>query len=223
MKKTLIILALLSGISAYSQRKSDVGINFGASYYMGDLNPSIPFYSPQISGGINYRYNFNPRYVLKVEGNYLRLSANDADFSDLYQRVRNRSFSMKLYDFSSQFEFNFLPLKFAERKVSFSPFASAGIGGALALGSNYLNTFNYIFPFAIGGRVTLGKNWSVGLQWNFRKTFNDKLDNGVENLIEPSMRSIFNNNDWYSFAGLFVTYKIFDFKGECAAYQENFK
>ena len=199
-----------------------MGLSIGSSYYKGDINPSTPFYSPGLNFGLSYRYNLNPRYVLKGEVNYLTLSANDADFTDNYQQRRNASFSSKLYDFAAQFEFNFLPLKFADRKMSFSPFISSGLSGALAMGSSYSKTFFVALPFAIGARATIGRKWSVGINWNFRKLFNDKLD-GVQNPFPASMGSIWNNNDWYSYAGLFVTYKMFDFGNNCPAYHENFK
>jgi hypothetical protein len=216
-----LVLAFYS-VSIYSQRQSDLGLTIGTSYYKGDINPSQPFYSPGLNFGVTYRYNLNPRYVLKGEVNYLTLSASDADFTDAFQQRRMASFSSQLYDFAAQFEFNFLPLKFVARKVSFSPFVSSGIAGALVMGTGYSKTFSVAFPFAIGARATIGRKWSVGVNWNFRKLFNDKLD-GVENPYPSSMNSVLNNNDWYSFAGVFVTYKMFDFGGNCPAYQENVK
>ena len=106
--------------------------------------------------------------------------------------------------------------------MSFSPFISSGLAGALVMGSSYSKTFSLALPFSLGARASIGRKWSVGISWNFRKLFNDKLD-GVENSFPASMGSPINNNDWYSHAGLFVTYKVFDFGNNCPAYQENFK
>jgi len=223
MKNICFLLCSLFCLPVFTQNKSDLGISLGTAYYMGDINPSTLFYSPKINAGIVYRYNFNTRYVFKSELNYVALSANDKDFSDPYQQARNASFSSELYDISTQFEFNFLPLIFKERKISLSPFVSTGLAAALILNSSSKKSFEFVYPFALGIRVTLGKKWSTGVQWSFRKTFNDTNIDGVDNSpLPPSMNSSLINNDWYSFAGLFLTYKIFDFGIPCPAYESKF-
>ena len=92
----------------------------------------------------------------------------------------------------------------------------------------YLNLI-YLIQYQINhykfrkNRVTIGKKWSTGVQWSFRKTFNDINIDGVNNSpLPPSMNSQLINNDWYSFAGLFITYKIFDFGITCPAYESKF-
>lgn len=220
MKKIIIVLNILISLPVFPQSNSDLGCSIGAAYYMGDINPKTPFYSPQFNADINYRYNINSRYVLKAEANYLVLSARDADFSDPYQKIRNASFQSKLYDFSGQFEFNFLTFKFVERKIYFSPFVSSGAAVAIILNSSYTKTINFVFPMAVGLKLSLGKKWSTGLEWDYRYTFNDNLD-GVVNPVPSNYKSLFNNNDWYSYAAVFITYKVFDFPKECPAYENN--
>jgi hypothetical protein len=217
MKRTIIVIALFISLPLYSQKESDLGFSIGTSYYMGDINPTVPFYSPSQNLGVTYRYNLNRRYVLKAEINYLKVQGNGADFTDSYQHSL-RYFSANIYDLALQFEFNFLPLKFTERKFSLSPFVSSGAAVALLLNSSYSKSVNFVFPTALGFRVTLGKKWSTGFQWNFRYMFNDNLD-GVQNPISSSQRSVYFNNDWYSFAGIFLTYKVFDTVNDCPAYE----
>lgn len=217
MRYKIFFLILFLPTILFSQRESDLGLTIGTAYYMGDINPITPFHSPKIDLGIIYRYNFNVRYVLKLEGNYMKLGASEANSIDAFQLSRNQSFEATVYDFAAQFEFNFLPLKFVGRKMGFSPFFSSG-----AAASFNERKLSFVFPFAIGVKTTFGKNWSVGLQWNYRKMFNDKLDN-VENLVSSNVeRSILHNNDWYSFANVFITYKLFNSNDECAAYEKDF-
>ncbi len=216
--KHTIILSICLGISLkiLSQSKDDLGISLGAGYYMGDINPVIPFYAPGIDLGIIYRHNLNMRHVIKFDANYVRLRAIDADFNDDYQQRRNATFATPAFDFALQFEFNFLPLKFAPKKFSLSPYVSAGIGTSFATRSQ-VKSLMFTLPFSIGVRTTLGRYWSMGMGWNYRKLFNDKLD-GIENEVPNNMKSILHNNDWYSFLNIFITYKVFTTKQECAAY-----
>jgi hypothetical protein len=224
MKKKLLIITclLLTGASAFSQRETDIGFAGGGAFYMGDINPSNPIYSPNLNLGFIYRYNFNPHHILKFEANYLTLSGNDNDFDNQFQKSRGKSFTNSLADLSLQFEFNFLPLKFDVRKIGFSPFVSSGAAYSISLGSQG----GFAIPFALGTKFTLGKNWTLGMAWNIRKTFTDKLDNVENGVFESDLvgsnRSIFNNNDWYSFANIFITYKIFDFRSECPAYMKSY-
>jgi len=219
VKKVVVLLAFQCvTLFLLSQSKVDLGLAVGGGYYMGDINPTVPFYAPGIDLGIVFRHNLNMRHVIKFEANYVRLRANDADFSDDYQQRRNASFATPAFDFALQFEFNFLPLKFAPRKISFSPFVSSGLALDFATRSQ-VKSLMLSWPFAVGVRTTIGKYWSMGVQWNYRKLFNDRLD-GVENEVPANMKSIWHNNDWISFANVFVTYKVFTTKQECPAYKK---
>jgi len=219
MKKNLFFSLLLFPWLIYAQKKSDVGISSGASYYLGDINPGRQFYSPHVFYGLVWRYNLNPRYVIKGTFTYIRVSATDADFTDPYQLIRRETFSTSLYDLGMQFEFNFLPYKFAERKIGLSPFVSAGVGVAYQLGVNLSKSINPVLPFTAGIKFSIYKRWSAGWEWSFRKTFNDNLD-GNPNRNIGSSSTLLHNNDWYSYSGLFVAYKIFDTVSDCPAYEK---
>lgn len=94
--------------------------------------------------------------------------------------------------------------------------------------------FNFAIPFGIGVKYSFSKRVSTSLEWGMRKTFTDYLDDVSttyylpSHLIQPGddaygdlTRSDPNRNhqplqqrgnsktdDWYSFAGLTITYKI---------------
>lgn len=221
MKKLLILVCIIFTTTfSYGQRESDLGFAGGAAYYMGDINPNTPFYSPNLNLGIIYRYNFNKHYILKFEANYLNLSGDDLDFDNTFQQSRGENFNNTLTDLSLQFEFNFLPLNFDVRKIGFTPFVSSGLAYGISIGS----VGGFAVPFAMGTKFSFGKNWTFGLVWNFRKTFTDELDEVKNGVFDTDLigneRSAFNNNDWYSFANVFITYKIFDFRTDCPAYMK---
>lgn len=92
-----------------------------------------------------------------------------------------------------------------------------------------LNSFS--IPFGIGVKYSLSKRFGLGLEWGIRKTFTDYIDDisktyylegenintGVpeEYYSDPSrlnevgmQRGNSKNNDWYSFAGISISYKI---------------
>ncbi len=99
---------------------------------------------------------------------------------------------------------------------AYTPYISTGIAGALVLNSDQSATNLLSIPFGLGFKMNVSKKVTVGAEWSFRKSFNDRID-GIEN---PSgVHSVIHNNDWYSFIGIFITYKFFNFAAECPAYK----
>lgn len=209
---------MLFSSNAYSQRKADIGFFAGSSYYMGDINPSQHFYSPSLAIGPIIRYNFHFRSSLRLSGIYHKLRADDIDFTDT-----DVSFSGSFIDFAAAYEFNFLPYKTADRKENQSLYTGIGLGYHLALNhssSSGLEGGSHLtIPFSIGYKFNLGKKLSAGIEFSSRKTF---TDNKIDGIVNPGMDDpkfhLVGNNDWYTFAGAFFTYKIFSYREDCPTY-----
>jgi len=218
-KRAILPAMLLFALTVSAQRNANVGVFGGVSYYMGDINPNRHFYRPAPAFGGLYRYNINTRYSIRANGYYARLAGNDADFPDIYRPDRPAnpaSFSTSLVDLSLQIEFNFFPHIPNLRRWDTTPYLTTGISGALVTGSD-AGAQNFLsIPMGIGMKTTLTKRLSAGAEFAFRKSFSDNID-GVAN---PSdIRSSIHNNDWYSFMGVFITYKFFNFAAGCPAYE----
>ena len=184
---------------------------------MGDINPSRHFYAPSPAGGIIFRYNLNPRHSFRFSGIYTSLKGSDSDFEDARQLQRNVDFKTSLIDLAFTTEFNFMdyqPTKL--RKDRYSPYVCGGIGYASVLTSDVPAESATFLVFGGGFKYNIARKWSIGAEWTFRKTLNDLLD-GTEN-IGAEEGVFFHNNDWYSIIGLFVTYKIFNWREDCPAY-----
>jgi hypothetical protein len=222
MNKYLLLwlpgLLLLNCGNAMSQRNANIGIFGGVSYYMGDINPNRHLYRPAPSFGALYRYNLNARFALRGSMYYAELSGSDLDFPELSHPDRPTSpasFNTSLLDMAILVEFNFLPFTPNVGNLSYTPYISTGISGALISGTNASAVNLVSFPFGLGVKLNLTKRISTGAEWSFRKTFSDRVD-GLEN---PSGTVTFlHNNDWYSLLGVFITFKFFNFAAECPAY-----
>jgi hypothetical protein len=218
MKRIHLFLSLLClSLSLSGQRSSDYGVFAGVSSYLGDINPNRLLYSPSPAGGIFYRYNFHPRQALRTSILYGGLKANDLDFNNSFQTARAASFSGTVGEWALQFEFNFLPYSTQGKIWDFTPYLAAGAGIV------FINTtaFTYVpvIPFSFGFKVNIYKNMGLEAEYGFRKTFYDNFD-GLKDLVAPSDFAWIHNNDWYSFAGLAVTWKIYSKLAGCPAYRD---
>ncbi|MDR1878411.1 MAG: DUF6089 family protein [Bacteroidales bacterium] len=201
-----ILCALLTATFAGKAQYSEIGLSGGVSFYMGDLNPKGVFTGSRPAGGILFRYNINPRFAFKVTALFGSMEASDAKTgSDIARNLSFRSplselsaqmeiNFLRLYNEKGLNPFS--PYLFAGASVfSFCP--RAELNGvwydlqALGTEGQELNMVDdngllhnkkryaltgFSIPFGIGMRVNFLKYYCVGLEWGFRKTFTDYID-----------------------------------------------
>ncbi|TAL67424.1 MAG: hypothetical protein EPN88_07510 [Bacteroidetes bacterium] len=199
------------------QRNADYGVFAGVSSYLGDINPNRLLYSPLPAGGIFYRYNFHPRQALKVSFLYGGIRGNDLDFNNTFQRTRAASFSGTVGEWALQYEFNFLPYSTEGKQWDYTPYLAAGAG--IVFINSVTFTYEPVIPFSFGFKVNVYKNIGLEAEYGFRKTFYDNFD-GLKDLVAPSDVAWIHNNDWYSFTGIAVTWKIYSKLAGCPAFND---
>ncbi len=210
----ILILMLFFSLTAYSQRKSDIGFFAGTDYYMGDLNPSKHFYKSLFAIGPIYRYNFEPRNSIRISAIYNKLQGDSKGYGDVFVESLDKSFDATFLDFAAVYEFNFVPYKTANRKLNKSLYLSGGMAYNVNLSGAQSH---FSIPFGIGYKLNVAKKLSVGAEVSVRKTFRDDKIDGQVNVGGDDFNLV-GNNDWYTFAGIFISYKIFNYREDCPAY-----
>lgn len=197
-----VVCMLLQDITLARAQSSEFGALFGTTFYLGDINQSKLFKNSHLAGGFAYRYNISPRWA--VRGNFLfgKVSASDAAFNN----TRNLSFMSPITEFSAVAELNFLKLYNVPQKNHFTPYIFAGItlfsfnpqaqldsagtwyelqslgteGQGIAdtngLATKRYSLTNVAIPFGIGIKVNIGRHFTIGAEWGIRYTFTDYLD-----------------------------------------------
>ena len=209
--KKIYILFFLIFIYTFSeaQRNAVVGISLGRAYYLGEINTSKQFYKTKFAYGAFYRYDINTRYSARANVLYTHLSADDNDFDSNYQKTRAQTMNTSILDVTLQAEFNFLPYDpTSKKKNNYTPFVAVGITYFLKDFSIGAILDNLAIPFGLGFRYNINKQIALGVEWNFRKTFRDNLD--YEYSSSPAQKQVGyqHDKDWYSVAGIFLTYKF---------------
>ncbi|MBE3086053.1 MAG: hypothetical protein IMZ64_07545 [Bacteroidetes bacterium] len=218
MKRINWFLLFLSlSLSLSGQRSVDYGVFLGTSSYLGDINPNRLLYSPSPAGGIFYRYNFHPRQALRTSIFFGGLSADDHDFNNSFQQARGKLFKGTVVELAVQYEFNFFPYTTEGKQWNYTPYFAAGAGIA------YIIKTIPVIPFSFGFKINLYKNLGLEAEYGFRKTFYDNFEDLEDELVDPATRhdnAWIHNNDWYSFLGVGVTWKIFSKSGGCPAFSD---
>ncbi len=230
MKHVLIIFFIgFLTVEALGQQSVDIGFYGGAGTYFGDMT-KIDFKSslnPAYGGFL--RYNFNPRYGLRL--NVVNGTIGATGQYD-YQPW---SFSKNVFDASLLFEFNFLKYIVGEKETPWSTYIFGGIGvqtynfdrnnDAVLQQVTELTYWDHVapagpvitptIPFGLGVKVNLSKRWGLGIEGSMRKTFSDKLDNLDDplsytntNKVQIKYTDLWHNNDWTAYMGISLVYKL---------------
>jgi hypothetical protein len=226
LKKYIIFAFFLSlFVSSEAQTRAlsqDIAFFAGGSYYIGDLNTSKQLYHINPAFGGMMRKNYNMRYSMGFHIYFGKVSASDADSKYMYQNMRNFNFSTKVIEFALQGEFNFLPYKIGDDKKKFSPFTFVGFSFYEA------QTLRFSIPFGFGFKYSFAPRSAIEFEWGLRKLQNDMIDNTTGNNIPVKATQLtgfinkqtgyYNSNDWYSFIGFLLVYKISEESVRCKAY-----
>lgn len=205
----------------------DLGFFGGVSYYLGDINQSKHFYSTNQTIGILARYNINKRYSVRGSVYRTTLTGQDKDFSNIYQATRNHSFQNTITDLALQLEFNFFEYSTLNDGNNISPYVSLGIGTFFIENEGKMSPQINI-PFSLGCKIRVNNVISFGAEWSMRKTSVDNIDGldkqyfeseNQNNPLNEKQKNYINSNDWYSFAGVFITVSLYEKKGRCRAYK----
>lgn len=179
---------------------SEIGFNFGTSYYIGDLNPYQHFENNNTLFGLTYKWSPTARHTFRLYGLRTKLEAYDADNNDPVLVNRNLHFKSIIQEFGAAMEINFYEYMIGSKHDNFSPFLYAGLSymsfnpqgewdgvwyelnplhtegqGSVLMDEPYkLNQL--IFPFGMGIKANIGGRMAINLEYGVRKTFTDYLD-----------------------------------------------
>lgn len=243
----------------------ELGLMGGVGIYFGDLNPNYTNVDEiHPGGGLVYRYNFTDRVALKANLLYTRVEAWDATATDeqAWQQFRNLHFRSDIIELSAQAEINFLTYEIGDRKRPSSAYLFLGMaifnmnpqalyedewidlqplgteGQGLSGYDDQYNLTQFAIPFGAGFKFNIWGNLGGAVEFGFRKTFTDYLDDvstiyverqvletgngplayymsdrslrplGADGTNANMQRGETNRKDWYTFSALMLTWKL---------------
>lgn len=260
-------LTFLLSISIIKAQHFEVGAWAGGANYFGDLNTNSNFSMMRPAGGTFLRYNFDTRWVLKNTFSFGQIAFDDKKSPNGFNRQRNLHFRSNIAELSSMMELNFLEFDKTKPNKWFSPFFSVGIallyfnpqaeyeGRWVNLqplgtegqndpsfsGVDKYNLVTFAIPVGGGFKMSINRNWNIGVYGEIRVTFTDYLDDvsgvypsalslpeGTQGVayqlydrshevgerigVNGRQRGSTTTNDFYLFLGASVSYTFFPLK-----------
>ena len=198
----------------------EVGPHVGVSYYMGDLNPMIPFAQAQLQYGGVVRFNYDSRWTFRFDYSRATVKADDETIG--WRPERGLNFTTIINDFSLMAEFNFLEYYTGNPKRNVSPYIFAGVsvfqytpyaeyGGtkvnlrdypteAIPADAKWYETLfgrtssvGVSIPFGVGVKFSLSRHMAATVEWMMHKTFTDYLDD--VGMVYPEISATFTAED----------------------------
>jgi len=260
LRHFVILLAACSGFASHAEAqryfngKREIGLFLGGGNYHGDLAPRIVLSSFRPAVGGLFRYNFNPYISYRAQGSFTEISGNDANYKP--QADRNLQFRSVIIEAANTIEFNFHRFGTNVLDVDFSPYLTLGLNvfyfdPRAPRGSDYHHLRNLhtegrtrkysnlqlAVPIGFGVKYNMSRNWVIGFEGVWRKTFTDYLDdvkdaypdykkqtddfgqlsadmshahtaNGKAPFRGGTQRGDTHLKDWYFFLGFTLTYRF---------------
>ena len=171
-------ISLTTFVTAFAQR-DEVGGHIGAMAYRGEVS-QFSMNSAGIAAGMFLRQNWNEAFSSRYTATFGKISANDANSDDKFQKARNYNFSTRMFEFSAQAEYNFFPFRSPSYQQLWSPYLFAGLAYfRMTPGKNINPDYSLnqgSIPFGVGAKFVIGENWNLAIEFSARKTFTDNLD-----------------------------------------------
>ena len=165
------------------------------------------------AGGVYYRSNFTKFTSFRASLGMGELTGTDAQTNNDPARVnRNLSFKSVVIEASVMFEWNIAPYLIGDKKRPFTPYLGIGLAGfyfnpkaelngrwvalqplgtegqGIIDGKSKYSNFQFAIPGAVGIKANLGKKFALGLEFQYRMTFTDYLDDvSSENFVSSDI------------------------------------
>jgi hypothetical protein len=213
MVKQILIFSFLVPLALSAQRRqyAEIGVQGGASNFIGDVG-NYGIHLPQgYHGGLMFRYNFSRRWSVEAGGNYGYIQNADSWSNIDYRVDRNLSFQSEIWEGYLMMNFNFFDFEPGTRydhtpfifggfgifwfdpitnyqgnEVRLQPLGTEGQGTSINPGSSYALA-NSFFIFGMGYKWSISRNASIGIQSGFRSTYTDFLDDTSGKYADPEV------------------------------------
>lgn len=214
---TLVIITFLFTQFGYSQIH-ELGVFVGGSNFIGDVGATNYISPKKLTFGGIYKWNRSPRHSFRATLLFTELEGIDTDSNDPGRIERGYEFKNQIIELSAGMEFTFFDFDLHNGGRQATPYLYTGVSIAKhdnfffnndRLQSENTTSLAYGIPMVLGYKTTISNQLILALETGARFTLTDEIDGSVpdtKELIESKSFGNVNNNDWYTFTGITLTY-----------------
>ena len=217
MRYITIIVISLFGFNFSNSQIHEVGLFLGGSNFIGDVGATDYISPNQFAFGGIYKWNQSPRYSWRASVMFTELEGIDTNSDDPRRIQRGYEFSNDIIEISAGMEFTFFDFDLHSGKKLTTPYLYSGISVAHHDNHYFLNgvqtqentsSWAYGIPMVLGIKTTFLDSFILSLEVGARYTFSDEIDGSVpdDQWRQQYRFGNINNNDWYVFSGITITY-----------------
>lgn len=201
----------------------EIGVFLGGSNYIGDVGLTTYIAPNEPAFGLLYKWNKSPRHSYRFSYTQSKITSNDLDSKEASRNQRGYRFENDLKEVSLGLEFNFFDFNLHESSTKITPYVASGLNYFL---TKYTLT-NAKADLTVEGRTERRKSIAipmiVGIKSKITPSFVLALETGARHTLTDNIDGSFNqdfgninNNDWYVFSGVTLTYTFGDKACYCA-------
>jgi hypothetical protein len=217
-----LLLLLFLGISTQAQIH-EIGVFVGGSNYIGDVGSTTYIAPNEPALGLLYKWNKSPRHAYRFSYAQSKISSNDLNSKETSRSQRGYHFENSIKEVSLGLEFNFFDFNLHESSTKITPYVFSGVSYFL---SKYTLTDTQI-GISLEGRAERRKSIAIpmilGIKSNISSSLILALETGARYTLTDNVDGSFNqnfgnlnNNDWYVFSGVTLTYTFGNTPCYCA-------
>lgn len=164
---------------------AELGLAGGCGYYVGEAAPHI-FQDVRYAAGLHFRYKFDKRWSIKVNGMYQLVEGPYKDAREpnnpyLKGFSADGRWKTQMVNMDVTAEFNFMRFgtpEYDTRIKPYTPYLFLGIGAAVIPGpkGEWTNAAAYL-PVGLGFKWQFSKRCALHVAWQHNIYFSDDLEN----------------------------------------------
>lgn len=216
MNKIFNLLLCLFPFLAINAQIHEIGVFLGGSNYIGDVGPTTYISPNKPAWGVLYKWNKSPRHAYRFSYTQSKIASNDLNSKEAGRNQRGYRFENSIKEVSLGLEFNFFDFDLHDMKNKITPYVYSGISyfryNELYVVSGETrkdkSSGSLAIPINLGIKSNITPNFILALEVGARYALTDNLDgsNPKNENLKPFRFGNLNNNDWYVFSGLTLSY-----------------